>query len=173
MSTKLGSTVEDALQYLQPTIQPIPTPKSREIIVKVKVAALNFFDGLILQGKYQMPIKPPFIPLTEFSGIIIKVGSKIKNYKIGDRVIGSPKPGYGVLSEYSVMTERNIFKMPNNMSYEDGASFYVTYGTSYMALIQRANINKSTNLLVTAASGINKYIFILCINIINILYFMC
>ena len=153
IATKLGSTVEEALQHFEAQRVPIPKPSSREILINVQVASLNFFDGLILTGSYQAKMTPPFIPGSEMSGIVTAVGSKITKFKIGDRVCGFPAAMKGALCEFTVANEPSIWKMPKNMSFEDGASFACTYGTSYMSLVQRANINANDTVLVTAASG--------------------
>jgi len=119
----------------------------------VAYAALNFFDGLILTGKYQYSFKPPFIPGSELSGTVYQVGSKVTDFKVGDRVCGFPGFGNGAMAEYTICSPLNLWKMPDNMSFAKGASFVMTYGTSYMSLIQRAKINKSHTILITAASG--------------------
>eukprot|EP01084_Bolivina_argentea_P258863 436587_1 len=149
--TKLGKTVEEALQNLSEQIKPIPNPKPNEVVVKVAYGALNFFDTLILTGKYQFKYTPPFIPGSELSGTVYKIGSKVTKFKVGDRICGFPLSG--AFAEYTTCNPRNIWKMPNNMTFEAGASFVMTYGTSYMSLIQRAQINQSQTVLITAASG--------------------
>jgi len=154
LATKLAPTVQEALDHFQVSTVPRPTnPASYELIIKVEMAALNFFDGLILQGKYQQKFTPPFIPGSEFSGTVIAIGSKVSKFQPGDRVCGFPSAGKGVLCEYTVAPEQSLWKMPDNMTFEHGASFVCTYGTSYMALMQRAQIKPSMNVLVTAASG--------------------
>ena len=154
IATKIADSIEEALDAFQITTIPRPTnPSSREVIVKVETAALNFFDGLLLQGKYQQKFTPPFVPGSEFSGTVTSIGSKVKSLKVGDRVCGFPTTGKGVLCEYTIAPEQSLWKMPNNMTFNDGASFVCTYGTSYMSLIQRANIKPKDTVLITAASG--------------------
>eukprot|EP01083_Nonionella_stella_P068173 180789_1 len=154
VATALGSTVEEALQCLETQIRPIPSaPSSRELIVKVEYAALNFFDGLILTGKYQNKMEPPFIPGTEFSGTVTRIGSKVTHFAVGDRVCGFPSYMKGTFCEYTTAGESQLWKIPSHMSLQEAACFVCTYGTSYMALVQRANINASNTVLVTAASG--------------------
>lgn len=75
----------------------------------------------------------------------------MKDFKIGDRVAGFIR--IGCFAEYTVCPQEKLFKIPDNMNYIDAASFCCVYGTAYMALIQRANLNKSHTLLITAASG--------------------
>lgn len=152
--TKLGKSIDEALEYLEYQTVPIPSnPSSHEVIVQVRVGALNFFDGLILQGKYQTPIKPPFIPGCELAGIVKQIGKKVTKFKIGDRVCGFPILTKGAFCGYTIALDSNLWKMPSNMNFEDAAGFVCTYGTSYMSLIQRAAITPESTVLVTAASG--------------------
>eukprot|EP01083_Nonionella_stella_P212731 767910_1 len=106
--TKLTSNYEDSLNYIIAKHSSIPEPKGNEILVKIHAAGLNFFDGLILESKYQHRQTPPFIPCSEFSGVIVKLGSNRNNkFQIGDRVCGSAlrHQNYGSLSEYTICSE--------------------------------------------------------------------
>ena len=162
--TKLTDNYQNSLNYIIPKKLKIPDPTSNEILVQIKTAGLNFFDALILESKYQHRSTPPFIPLSEFSGIVVKIGDKTKSksksnsksqYKAGDRVCGfvDRTKGRGSLSQYSICNPASIWKMPDNMSFEDGASFVSNFGTSYMSLIKRGNLNSKQSILITAASG--------------------
>ena len=156
--TKLTDSYQDTLNYIISKKCTIPNPKSNELLVLIKASAINFFDGLILENKYQHRMHVPFVPLSEFSGVVIKIGpSSQSKYKVGDRVCGfvDRTKGYGSLSQYSICNSASIWRMPNNMSFDDGAAFVSNFGTSYMALIKRAHLNSKQHktILITAASG--------------------
>ena len=149
--TKLGKTFEEALKYCEFKEISIPEPNAYQLQIKVESASLNFADCLRIMGKYQTKSEPPFVPCSEMSGIVTKIGSKVKGFNVGDRVAGNSLTGG--LCEYTLATSNLIWKMPDNMTFNDGAGFTVTYGTAYMALIQRGNIKPKDNVLITAAAG--------------------
>src|SRR6516162_8387376 len=68
---------------------PDPTPGAGEVVVAVKSAALNFFDTLIIAGKYQFKPPFPFSPASEFAGMVTAVGSGVSEFRPGDRVLGN------------------------------------------------------------------------------------
>ena len=70
-----------------------PTAQAGEVVVDVVYAALNFFDTLIIEGKYQLKPEPPFSPAGEFAGRVAAVGTGVDGFAVGDRVMGST--GYG------------------------------------------------------------------------------
>ncbi len=131
---------------------PKPTIERNQALIEVEAVALNFFDILLCQGKYQE--KPPF-PFTigaELSGKIVAVNEGSK-YKVGQRVIALPKLPSGGLAEYVAVDERSIYPIPKSMSSDEAAAMFVTYHTSYYALHQRANIQPGEVLLVHAGAG--------------------
>lgn len=76
--TKIGKTFDEAIDYLALSSNvPIPEPGSKQVLVKVKVASLNFLDTLVIQNKYQVKYKPPFTPGVECAGVVVKVGKSM------------------------------------------------------------------------------------------------
>src|SRR5262245_64813984 len=65
-----------------------PEPGSGEAVVRIHAAALNFFDNLIIAGKYQFKPAPPFSPAAEFAGTVESLGADVSGFKVGDRVLG-------------------------------------------------------------------------------------
>ena len=86
---------------------PKPSPKADEVLIKVETAALNFFDILQCQGKYQEKHPLPFTPGAEISGVIEAVGEGV-NLKVGQRVLATPLLPNGGLSEYVAVKERGV-----------------------------------------------------------------
>ena len=119
-----------------------------QVRIAVKAAGVNFPDTLIIADKYQFKPPRPFAPGHEVAGDITEVGEGVGEYKVGQRVIG-----HGGYATEVVADQGQLLPMPDNMSYEDGAAFTMTYGTSYYALKQRSNIKPGETLLVTGASG--------------------
>ncbi|RUS14839.1 chaperonin 10-like protein, partial [Endogone sp. FLAS-F59071] len=123
--------------------------KEGEVIVDVKAIGLNFYEILMIQGKYQIKPPFPFIPGSELSGVIIAAHPSVKNYKVGDRVFGSNFS----YAERIIIDTKNILPIPTNFSFEEAAGLYITYPTSYAALVLRAQLKQGEVCLIHAAAG--------------------
>ena len=127
------------------------SPAADEAIVEVYSAALNFPDGLQIQGKYQFQPDMPFSPGSEVGGIIAAVGADLQGFSVGDRVMATP--GIGGLAEQVRVKAEGLRKIPDSMDFKSAASFAMVYTTSYHALKQRAQLQAGETLLVLGASG--------------------
>jgi NADPH2:quinone reductase len=134
-------------------IEEIPSlqAKENEVIIKVKACGLNYPDTLIIQGKYQFQPDLPFSPGGEVAGVIQSVGSGVSHLKAGDRVMSGT--GWGGFAEEVIALATNAFVLPESMDFVTAASSMMTYGTSYHALVDRAQIKKGETLLVLGAAG--------------------
>jgi NADPH2:quinone reductase len=134
-------------------VEDVPSPALTEgqVLISVKACGVNFPDTLIIQGKYQFKPDLPFSPGGEVSGVIKAVGDGVTNVSVGDRVIAFSTWG-GFAEELAVDATR-LIKMSDEMDFEKASAFILTYGTSYHALKDRANIQPGETLLVLGASG--------------------
>jgi len=130
---------------------PSPKPASGQVVVSVKACGVNFPDTLIIQGKYQFKPELPFSPGGEVAGVVKEIGEGVKRVKPGDRVIAFNTWG-GFAEEMVVDADRTI-PMPGNMDFIPASAFVLTYGTSYHALKDRAEIKAGETLLVLGAAG--------------------
>src|SRR5580658_5013631 len=131
----------------------IPPPKAAagEAVVRVKAAALNFFDTLIIAVKYQHKPPFPFSPASEFAGIVESVGTGVTNIAVGDPVIGNM--GWGAAREAVAIEADQLAKLPESLDFERAAGLTVTYGTTLYALRERAQLRPGETLAVLGASG--------------------
>tara|TARA_A100001388_G_scaffold140462_1_gene104122 strand:- start:69 stop:1037 length:969 start_codon:yes stop_codon:yes gene_type:complete len=121
------------------------------LLIKVNSVGVNFPDGLLVQGKYQLKPETPFIPGMEVAGEVIGLGSKETDFAVGDRIAAlSQLNGY---AEKAVVKTSSTFKIPKNMSYDDACALLCAYGTSHYALKQRGKLKKGETLVVLGASG--------------------
>ena len=128
-----------------------PNLNEDSILIKVNSVGVNFPDGLLVQGKYQLKPETPFIPGMEVAGEVISIGSKNSDFKVGDRIAAlSQLNGY---AEKAVVKTSSTFKIPENMSYDDACALLCAYGTSHYALKQRGKLKKGETLVVLGASG--------------------
>ncbi len=130
---------------------PAPAPAADEVLVDVYASALNFPDVLMIQGKYQSQPAFPFSPGGELAGVVAATGADVKDFKPGDRVFGGI--GYGGFAEQAAVKSRSLRRMPEGMSFQEASGISTTYGTSYYALKQRANLQPGETLLVLGAAG--------------------
>jgi len=128
-----------------------PTPMKGEVIIDVKAVGINFPDTLIIEDRYQFKPSRPFSPGAEVAGTVEAVGEGVKGLTRGDRVIAVP--GWGGLVERLAVPAASVVKMPAGMSFETAAALLMTYGTSYYALKDRAQLKAGESLLVLGAAG--------------------
>jgi len=130
---------------------PDPVVGPGQLGVDVKAAGCNFFDILIVQGRYQVKPPFPFIPGGEIAGVVNEVGSGVVGFAVGDRVLASaPMGGY---ADRIAIPAAFAHRMPDAMPFEEGASFPIVYPTSYAGLVYRAALQPGETLLVHAAAG--------------------
>jgi NADPH2:quinone reductase len=131
---------------------PEPRAGSRQVLVDVYSAGLNFFDILQSQGKYQNQPPLPFMLGSEFAGKISKDSPLPEgcNLKRGQRVFGAAQGSFA--DKVAVDFER-VIPLPDNITFDQGAGLYITWPTSYEALVGRAELKKGEWVLVTAAAG--------------------
>ena len=127
-----------------------PKPSKNEVLVKVQAAGVNFPDALMVQGKYQIVMDPPFTPGNEVCGYVEETGDDV-DLKIGTKVIALPP--IGGFSEYVSVDKNLVIPVSEKVNAMAGASLPINYGTCYYALKRRANIQKNESLLVLGASG--------------------
>ncbi len=134
------------------SVREAPEPKLRpgSVAVDVRAAGCNFFDILMCQGTYQVKPPFPFIPGAELAGVVTAVGEGVAQLRPGDRVLSSA--GMGGFAERAVVPASGTYRLPESMSFEEGAALPVIYPTAYAALVYRARLAPGETLLVHAAA---------------------
>jgi NADPH:quinone reductase len=130
---------------------PAPEPAPGEVRIRVAAAGVNFPDALIVQKKYQVQPPLPFTPGTEVAGTIDAVGSEVRNWKVGARVVAFV--GTGGFAEYVCTAVANVAPVPPGVADETAAAFTLTYATSHHALFDRGQLGAGETLLVLGAGG--------------------
>jgi NADPH2:quinone reductase len=130
---------------------PAPMAGAGEVLIRVRACGVNYPDALMIEDKYQFRPERPFAPGGEVAGDVIAVGAGVTDFAAGDRVIALV--GHGGMAEQVVAKAPKCLKMPDAMPYAEAAALIFTYGTSYHALKQRANLKPGDTLLVLGAAG--------------------
>jgi NADPH:quinone reductase-like Zn-dependent oxidoreductase len=147
----LLSTAPGGPDTLQLSDLPEPTAGPGQLLVRVRAAAINYPDVLIIEDKYQMRPPRPFAPGGEIAGEVLGVGEGVTGWSIGDRLIAVP--GFGGLVEQIVIPAASAFRLPDSRSFTDGAALLLTYATSIHALWDRGQLKAGETLLVLGAAG--------------------
>ena len=126
-------------------------PANSEVTVEVKAIGLNFADLFAIQGLYSATPKGSFMPGLEYAGIIINKGKDVKDYQVGDKVMGAIR--FGAYTTHLNIDTRYIIKLPEEWSFEDGASFIVQALTAYYSLVELGNIGENYTVLINSAAG--------------------
>ncbi|WP_026950819.1 NADPH:quinone oxidoreductase family protein [Algoriphagus mannitolivorans] len=130
---------------------PDPIPASNQVLIAVEACGVNFPDVLIIQNKYQFKPELPFSPGGEVAGKIIAKGDQVSQFRIGQEVLALC--GWGGFAEKVAVDADRVFPLPPGLAPEIAATTLYTYGTSYHALKDRANLQPGETLLVLGAAG--------------------
>jgi NADPH:quinone reductase len=130
---------------------PDPVAGPGEAVVRIKAAALNFFDTLIIAGKYQHQPAFPFSPAAEFAGVVEAIGPGVAGVGVGDRVFG--QIGAGAARERVAVGIERLVAMPAGLDFDRAAGLTVIYGTTLHALRDRARLSPGETLAVLGAAG--------------------
>jgi NADPH:quinone reductase-like Zn-dependent oxidoreductase len=131
-------------------------PQADEIVVCVEAAAINPLDLKIIAGYMEQvfPIERPYVPGTDFSGVVESVGAQATHLKAGDRVVGRTAPGAGgALAKQVVIAASGVVLMPPGMSFEQGAALPTVFGTASQALFDIGELKQGETVLIHAAAG--------------------
>ena len=134
-------------------VEDIASPRAgpKQVVIDVKAAGVNFPDILMVQGKYQFKPPMPFAAGCELAGIVKEVGEGVFAVKPGDAALALVS--HGAFAEEAVAEADRVMKLPHGTDLEIAASFMLTYGTSYHALKDRAQLKPGESLLVLGAAG--------------------
>ena len=138
----------DALNWRE---LPTPQPKAGEVLIEIKAASLNFPDLLIVQNKYQMKPPLPFVPGSEYAGVIQALGEGVTHLQVGQNV--ACLSGTGGFGTHTIAPAALCMPLPDGFSYVDAAAFIMIYATSWHALIDRARLLAGETVLVLGAAG--------------------
>jgi len=135
------------------TVEEIPAPvaEAGELLIGIEAAGINFPDGLMVRGEYQVKPPRPFTPGSEVAGRILAVGDGVAGFALGDRVVSLCSIG-GFAEQVAVQAAR-VMKLPDSMDARTAAGFMLVYGTSAHALLDKGRLVAGETLLVLGAAG--------------------
>ncbi len=126
-----------------------PLAGDDRLLIEVHAAGVAFPDLLQSRGEYQFATPPPFVTGGEASGVVVEAPEG-SGFAVGDRVAGMTV--WGAMAEYALAIPRYTIKLPDAMSYAEGAALWLNYSTALFA-IQRAGVVAGESVLVHGAAG--------------------
>jgi NADPH:quinone reductase-like Zn-dependent oxidoreductase len=133
---------------------PMPDVRDNDVLVEIHAAGLNVLDSKIRDGEFKLilPYRPPFILGHDVAGTVVRVGSKVRNFKAGDEVYSRPRDGrIGTFAEYIAIDEADVALKPKNLSMEEAASIPLVGLTAWQVLVDRANLKEGQTFAVQLA----------------------
>lgn len=128
-----------------------PQPRAGQVVVEVRAAGVNFVDALLVAGKYQIKMTPPFTPGSEVAGEIVAVGDDVDGWSVGDRVTAST--AIGGFAEQIAINAHAARAIPASMTFGQAATFVQSYETMLFAYTRRTAVREGETALVLGAGG--------------------
>lgn len=130
---------------------PVPAVQAGQVGVRVEAAAVNFPDVLLIANEYQVSLPPPFVPGSEFAGVVDEVGCEVSGFVAGDRVTGTGM--FGAFAERVVVNAASLSPIPDGVDAHIAAAFGVAHRTAYHTLRSMARVSAGDELVVLGAGG--------------------
>jgi NADPH2:quinone reductase len=131
---------------------PTPKPEAGQVLVRVHAIGVNPYDTYMRSGTYAIKPPLPYTPGSDAAGVVEAVGANVTKVKRGDRVY-TARTLSGAYAEYTLTQEDQVYLLPQNVSFEQGAGVWVPYGTAYFALSVNAQARAGETVLIHGASG--------------------
>lgn len=130
---------------------PDPVPAEGEVLVKIAAVGVNYPDGLLIRDLYQVRPERPFVPGSEFCGVVEQAGPGVSGLREGDLVIG--RCGWGAMADRIAVAEQRCVRVPADTPRTQAAAFMFAYATAYHALCDAAQLRAQQTVLVLGAAG--------------------
>jgi NADPH:quinone reductase len=131
--------------------RPSPEPGDGQVVIAVEAAGVNFVDGLMCQGRYQIKPPTPFVPGSEVAGLVASIGPGVDGFAAGDRVIAFT--GMGGFAEQVLVPALSLVRMPDALDFEQAAALIQSYCTVLFTLTRRTHVASGEWVLVLGAGG--------------------
>ena len=135
---------------------PKPLLGDDDVLVEVHAAGVNLLDSKLKSGEFKLllPYRMPLVLGHDVAGVVVQVGSRVRQFKIGDEVYArAPDHRIGTFAEFIAVNENDVAPKPGNISMEEAASIPLVGLTAWQALIERAHLKKGQKVFIQAGSG--------------------
>ena len=140
-----------SIKNLRLVTEEIAAPAAEEVTVAVRAVGLNFADVFAIWGLYSATPKGEFVPGLEYAGTVAAVGSAVKDFKVGDKIMGITR--FGAYTSHLNIDRRYVLPLPDGWDFDTGAAYLVQVLTAYYALVNLGNIQEGYRVLIHSAAG--------------------
>lgn len=133
-----------------------PILREDEVLIQVHASSVNLLDSKIRSGEFKLllPYKPPFVLGHDVAGVVVRVGTHVKQFKLGDEVYARPDDlRIGTFAELVAVKESSVALKPKNLTMEEAASTPLVGLTAWQALVEKAELKKGQKVFIQAGSG--------------------
>jgi NADPH:quinone reductase-like Zn-dependent oxidoreductase len=135
---------------------PVPEPREDDVLIQIHAAGVNPLDAKIRDGEFKLilPYRLPLILGNDVAGVVVRVGSRVQQFKPGDEVYARPhKDRIGTFAEFIALREDAVALKPKTLTMEEAASIPLVGLTAWQALIEKGQLKKGQKVLIHAGSG--------------------
>ena len=135
---------------------PVPELRDDDVLIEVHAAGLNLLDSKIKSGEFKLilPYRMPLVLGHDVAGVVTRVGSRVRQFKVGDEVYSRPPDRrVGTFAEFIAVNENAVALKPNNITMEEAASIPLVALTAWQVLVGRAKLKKGQKVFIQAGSG--------------------
>ncbi|RVL64710.1 NADP-dependent oxidoreductase [Sinorhizobium meliloti] len=135
---------------------PEPDVRDEDILVRVHATGVNLLDSKVRDGEFKLllPYRPPFVLGHDVAGTVVKVGSRVQRFKVGDEIYARPRDHrLGTFAEFIAVNEADVAPKPKNLSMEEAASIPLVALTAWQALVEVAKVKPGQKVFIQAGSG--------------------
>ncbi len=143
-------------QTLRAADVPEPELRDNEVLIQVHATAVNLLDVKLRNGEFKLilPYRTPFVLGHDVSGVVVRVGPQVRQFKVGDEVYARPDDfRIGTFAEYVAVKEASVAIKPKNITMEEAASIPLVGLTAWQALVEKARLKKGQKVFIQAGSG--------------------
>jgi len=151
-------------------------PNTGEVLVRMRAASLNFRDNLVIAGKYNPKFPTPMIPCSDGAGEVIEIGEGVSEFQVGDRVLATFAPRWiadkathqemrhtlggpldGTLREYIIFSDSGLVKLPDHLSFEEGATLPCAALTAWSAFHIYSRLVAGEVVVIQGTGGVSLF----------------
>ena len=135
---------------------PAPDVGDNDVLIQVHATAVNQLDSKLRNGEFKLilPYRPPFILGHDVAGVVVRVGPRVRQFKVGDEVYARPDDfRIGTFAELIAVKEDSVAIKPKNITMEEAASLPLVGLTAWQALVEKARLKKGQMVFIQAGSG--------------------
>ncbi|MDC9808569.1 NADP-dependent oxidoreductase [Rhizobium binxianense] len=135
---------------------PEPQLQDNDVLIRIQATAVNLLDSKVRDGEFKLilPYRPPFILGHDLAGTVVKAGSRVRRFKVGDEVYARPRDHrVGTFAEFIAVDEADVALKPNNLGMSEAASIPLVGLTAWQALVEVGKVRPGQKVFIQAGSG--------------------